>query len=134
MPNGIIAQNNTFENLFGLDSHESIASYNTEENIELLPHEKTDTSLELEDLDVEEKDLTPIEEKDDGKNLAKILPEIKHSFAAKGESEKESDLPFVQTISGKMGDERNGKYVRYGKSFVINGCDHCFVMSNVSEQ
>lgn len=134
MPNGIIAQNNTFENLFGLDSHESIASYNTEENVELLPHEKTDTSLEFEDLDVKEKDLTPIEEKDDWKNLAKILPEIKHSLAAKGESEKKSDLPFVQTISGKMGDERNGKYVRYGKSFVINGCDHRFVMSNVSEQ
>lgn len=114
MPNGIIAQNETFENFFGLDSHESTASYNAEENIESLPHEKkVETPLELEDLAVEEKDLTPIEKKNDEENPTQILPEIENVFAPKGESK--SDSPFVQTISGKMANEKNGKYVRYGK-------------------
>lgn len=115
MPNGIIAQNKTFEDLFGLDSHESTASYNAEENIELLPYEKETETLELEDLAVEEKDLTSIEKKDEGKIPTAIVPEIKNVFAPKNHFEKETDSPFVQVISSKMAGEKNGKYVRYGK-------------------
>lgn len=116
MPNGIIAQNKTFEDFFGLDSRESTASYNAEENIGLLPHEKEAEALtELEDLAVEEKDLTSIEKKDEEKNPIEILPEIKNVFALKNDSEKVTVSPFVQVISGKMADEKNGKYVRYGK-------------------
>lgn len=116
MPNGIIAQNKTFEDFFGLDSRESTASYNAEENIELLPHEKEAEALtELEDLAVEEKDLTSIEKKDEEKKPIEILPEIKNVFASKNDSEKVTVSPFVQVISGKMANEKNGKYVRYGK-------------------
>lgn len=112
MPNGIIAQNKTFENFFGLDSHESTTSYNAEENIEL-PREKEET-LEREDLAEEEKDLISIEKKDEEKNPT-ILPETKNVFAAENNFEKETDSSLIQIISGKMADGKNGKYVRYGK-------------------
>lgn len=116
MPNGIIAQNNTFENFFGLDSHELNASYDAEESIESLRHEKEpEIPLEIEEFNVEEKDLNPIEKKDDEIKPTEILPEPKNDFAAKDESKKKIDLPFVQTISAKVTDEKNGKYVRYGK-------------------
>lgn len=112
MPNGIIAQNKTFEDLFGLNSHESTASYNAEETIKLR-YEK-EKILEFEDLAEEEKNLTSIEKKDEGENPT-ISSEIKNVSAAENNSEKEADLPLVQVISGKMADGKNGKYVRYGK-------------------
>lgn len=115
MPSGIIAQNNTFENLFGL---ESIANYNEEESL-LMYEKETETPLEIEDL-AEEKTLTPIEKKDGRKNLTKILSDITPVFTVKDLSKKEKDLSFVQTISGKMADEKNGKYVRYGKSLSLS--------------
>lgn len=115
-PRGIIAQkeNETFESAFGLNLSESIESQSIEENVDSPPQTKKtkETLLELEDLDVEKKDLTPIEKKD-VESPVQVLPEVENAFAAKGESAPDS--PTVQKASGRMANEKNGKYVRYGK-------------------
>lgn len=115
-PRSIIAQkeNETFESAFGLNLSESIESQSTEENIDSPPQTKEtkETLLELEDLAVKEKDLTSIE-KEDVESPEQVLPEVENAFAAKGESG--ADSPTVQKTSGRMANEKNGKYVRYGK-------------------
>lgn len=102
---GIIAQNKSFESAFELIEDES-----TEETVSLPPQE---APLELEDLAVEEKDLTSVEKKDDVKSTVQVLPEVENAFVAKGETGADS-LP-VQRPSGRMAKEKTAKYVRYGK-------------------
>lgn len=131
-PSDVIAQNEneTFESAFGLNSRESIENENAGNNG--LSHAKeAETPLELEELGEKEKDLTPIEKKDDEENLVQVLPETENTFSLK-ESSVESS-PAVRRISGKMADEKNGKYVRYGKKFVINGRDRHFATRNIEQ-
>lgn len=113
-PHGIIAQNEseTFESAFGLNLPESIENESTEETVSLPPQTKG-ALLELEDLAVEEKDLTPVEKKDDVKSPAQVSPEVENAFVAKGETGTVS--LSVQKVSGSMGKEKTAKYVRYGK-------------------
>ena len=111
-PRSIIAQNEseTFESAFGLNLPESNENLIAEENVDLLPQTK-EVPLEAEDLAVEEKDLAPVEKKDDVEN-SQVLTEVENAFAAKGESAVDS--PTVQIAFGKIANEKNGKYVRYG--------------------
>lgn len=76
-----------------------------------------ETPLEIEDLAVGE---GPVEKTiDDGESL----PETGNALAG---DETGTDLPSVQGIAGRMANEKNGKYVRYGKGSVINGRDRYF--------
>lgn len=111
IPRGIIAQNEseTFESAFGLNLPESIENQSTEENASLPPQ----TKEELEDFVVEEKDLTPVEKKDDVASPVQVLPEVENAFAAKNEIESNSFS--VRKASGRMPKEKTGKYVRYGE-------------------
>lgn len=117
-PRGIIAQkeNETFESAFGLNLSESIENQSTEENFDSPLQTKEETKeapLELEDLAVEKEDLTPIEKTDDVESPVQVLSEVENAFAAKGKSG--TDSLTVQKASGRMANEKNGKYVRYGK-------------------
>lgn len=114
--NCIVAQteSETFESAYGLNVPESIEHHNTEENELPPPHAKeVEISSEIEDLTVEEKDLGPVEKKDGEENPTQVLPKTENAFPAKGESG--TDLFSVQKISGGIAEEKNGKYVRYGK-------------------
>jgi len=113
-PRSIIAQNEneTFESAFGLNLPESNENLIAKENIDLPPQTK-EVPLEVEDLAVEEKELTPVEKKDDVESSVQVLTEVENAFAAKGESAVDS--PTVQIASGRIANEKNGKYVRYGK-------------------
>ncbi|XP_011644865.1 protein mesh isoform X1 [Pogonomyrmex barbatus] len=115
-PHGIIAENKTetFESAFGLNLPESIENHSTGENVGSLPQlkeaEEVSHGREIEDLAEEEEDLTSVEKIDNGESPVQLLPD-ENAFAAKGESGAKS--PPIQSIAGKMANEKNGKYVRY---------------------
>lgn len=117
--NGVIAQkeNETFESAFGLNllPPETIEELNMKK-AEMPRAKAAEEPLELEELASEEKDLTPIEEKNDGENPPiQVAPKTEEAFASEDVSGEVS--PAVQTISAKVAtNEKNGKYVRYGKS------------------
>lgn len=113
MPSGSIAQteSETFESAYGLNSHESIENHNTEENELSPPHaEEAETSSEIEDLAVEEQDLGPVEKKDGEEN-----PTSKTEDAFVARDESGTDSISVQKVFNGITEEKNGKYVRYGK-------------------
>lgn len=115
--NGVVAQNEseTFESAFGLNLPESIEDDNAKKNEGAPGAKEAEAPLEAEELAVEEReeDLTPIEKKDEGENPPiQVPPRTEEAFTSKDES-GEVISSFVQ--SGKVTDEKNGKYVRYGK-------------------
>lgn len=114
-PNVIIAlnENETFESAFGLNSPESIENHDTAKQNELLLAKEPETSLETEDLDVEQKDITSTEKKVNEESLFQILPKTENAIILES-GPKESPLS-IQSISVGKTDERIGKYVRYGK-------------------
>lgn len=78
-----------------------------------MPPQTKEAHLELEDLE-EDKDLAPVEKKDDvEESPVQILPEVKNAFAAKDESG--TDSATVQKAFGKKANKKFEKYVRYGK-------------------
>ncbi|XP_032663680.1 protein mesh isoform X1 [Odontomachus brunneus] len=105
--------NGTFKSAFGLNSAESMETYNAE-SAELSPQdEKTlvKIPLELEEFVTEKADPIP-DEKKSKTNPAQVLPKTENAFTSKGSSEVDS-LPDVQTISDKMTGEKIEKYIRY---------------------
>lgn len=110
--------NATFKSAFGLNSAESMETYDVE-SAEL--HEKmvVKMPLELEGFATEKVDPALNEKKDNQTNPVQVLPETENAFASKNIPEM-GGLPAVQTISAKMPDEKIEKYVRYGKQSIIN--------------
>lgn len=120
MPHASTAQieNKTFESAFGLISRESFEEHNSWENGSPTHAEEAEIPIEAEDLAEEETDLTPVEKSDGEENPIPVLPRTENDFTAKSEPESKSHA--VETLSGKMADEKNGKYVRYGKRFLLS--------------
>lgn len=116
-PNNVIAlsENGTFKSAFGLDSAESIENYNAENDEPSLMREEVVAKmpLELEGFVTQKTVSAPVEkENNSGANPVQVPPEAEKALAS--DSFGLGVSPDVQ-ISGKMADEKNEKYIRYGK-------------------